>query len=33
MQTLIVSRVTKTFDGVSALDSVSLAVAPGERVA
>ena len=33
MQTLTLSRVTKTFDGVAALDDVSLGVAPGERVA
>jgi Cu-processing system ATP-binding protein len=33
MQTLSLSQVTKTFDGVTALDDVSLVVAPGERVA
>ena len=33
MQTLTLSQVTKTFDGNTALSSVSLAVAPGERVA
>jgi Cu-processing system ATP-binding protein len=33
MQTLTLSQVTKTFDGTQALRSVSLAVAPGERVA
>ncbi len=33
MQTLTLSQVTKTFDGAAALSSVSLSVAPGERVA
>jgi Cu-processing system ATP-binding protein len=33
MQTLTLSQVTKTFDGVTALDDVSLTVSPGERVA
>ena len=33
MQTLTLSQVTKTFDGVTALDGVSLTVSPGERVA
>ena len=33
MQTLTLTKVTKTFDGVSALADVSLTVAPGERVA
>ena len=32
-QTLTLSRVTKTYQGVTALNEVSLAVAPGERVA
>lgn len=33
MQNLKLSQLTKTFDGLSALKDVSLAVAPGERVA
>jgi Cu-processing system ATP-binding protein len=33
MQTLSLSQVTKTFEDITALDEVSLAVAPGERVA
>ena len=32
-QTLTLSRVTKTYQGVTALDDISLSVAPGERVA
>ncbi len=31
--TLTISHLTKRFDGVAALTDVSLAVAPGERVA
>lgn len=33
MQTLALSRITKTFDGITALSEVSLSVAAGERVA
>ncbi len=33
MTTLTLSKVTKTFDGATALNEVSLSVAPGERVA
>ncbi|HEX9858471.1 MAG TPA: ABC transporter ATP-binding protein [Paracoccaceae bacterium] len=33
MQNLTLSRLTKTFDGLTALSDVSLSVAPGERVA